>query len=161
MAHYIIIFVRWKGMGTCRQGVTVPRSHQAVRVNPAKDNSWPKHSSQRATQRSLSLHCCLRGARFLDTLFHLQAHISCIYLSSHLHFLHRSFVVRLCASVAMARGGHFKAHCWSLFLLISYDRCIPLTRAEFELFIKAHESIKRCFVVRHKLMHSLAFFLPS
>lgn len=96
---------------------------------------------------SLSLLCRIsRGAAFFcRRAFHMW--ISCNCPSSS--------VLCICASQTL---WHFfqRPALFSLFvLLISCDRCIPAGGVEFELFIKAHESIKRHGAVGHKLMYAL------
>lgn len=149
---------RERESGTWGQGVTVPWSHQAVRVKRAKSSSWPTHSSQRATHSPFLASTAAReehGTYF----FHVQAHISCNCLSSYPHALCGSFTMHLCVLVALSRGPFLKHNVVLTFRpLISCDRCIPLGRIEFELFIKARESIRSRGAVGHKCVH--AHFTP-
>lgn len=137
--------MRAREIGTWGQGVTVPQSHQAVRVNWAKSNSWPTHSSQRATHTFLlSFPAVREGHCFLQN-FHMQTCISCNCLSNM-----RCGGVLLCVCVAAAQGPFLKAPRFHYLPVILCDRCIPPGRVEFELFIKAHESIKSHGAVGHK-----------
>lgn len=49
----------------------------------------------------------------------------------------------VCLGIALAQGSSKPRIVLTLRLLISCDRCIPPGGAEFELFIKTHESVRR------------------
>lgn len=141
-------FVRGKRNGDVRTGCHCPVKPPGCAGKPGQEQQLT-HTQQLTKNDTHSLSLAREQHGFLLT--YMQTNISCNCLSSLSH-----------AAVCLgSRGtGPLKApRCSSLLRpLISCDRCISPGGVEFEVFIKAHESIKNRIAVGHE--HMIALFPP-